>query len=64
MNIKIIAKTDIPFSLLGIRQGPLLESDCSSLHFMSLLNLTSVVSYIFHGFYILCRDKYKLNVFS
>ena len=30
MIIKIFAKADIPFSLLGIRRGPLLESDCSS----------------------------------
>ena len=31
MIINIFAKTDIPFSLLGIRRGPLSESDCSSL---------------------------------
>ena len=30
MIIKIFAKTDIPFTLQGIRQGPLSESDCSS----------------------------------
>ena len=28
--IKIVTKTDIPFSLQGIMQGPLSESDCSS----------------------------------
>ena len=27
----IVAKMDIPFSLQGIIQGPLSESDCSSL---------------------------------
>ena len=27
--IKIVAKTDIPFSLQGIMRGPLSESDCS-----------------------------------
>ena len=30
MIIKIFAKADIPFSLLGIRQRPLSESNCSS----------------------------------
>ena len=28
-RIKILAKTDIPFLLQGIRRGPLSESDCS-----------------------------------
>ena len=28
--IKIFAKMDIAFSLVGIRRGPLSESDCSS----------------------------------
>ena len=30
MIIKIFTKMDIPFSLQGIRRGPLSESDCSS----------------------------------
>ena len=30
LGIKIFAKMDILFLLLGIRQGPLSESDCSS----------------------------------
>ena len=28
--VKIAAKADIPFSLQGIKRGPLSESDCSS----------------------------------
>ena len=30
MIIKIVAKTDISFSMQGIMQGPLSKSDCSS----------------------------------
>ena len=29
--IEIVAETDIPFLLQGIMQGPLLESNCSSI---------------------------------
>ena len=35
-NHDFFAKTDIPFSLLGIRRGPLSESDCSSGHMIFL----------------------------
>ena len=57
MNIKIFAKTDIPFLLLGIRRGPLSESDCSS--------YTGIVEYCkfgkFHEGFIFAHAKFREN---
>ena len=64
MIIKIFAKTDIPFSLQGIRRGPLSESDCSSLFIVNRSRVLHTLDFSLEKFqlefYFICM--YVFNI--